>query len=92
MIPRRRPIPKTRSYPLVSQHYETILDGAVRIYPDGREVCTNSKAGWIEYHRRVKLMWERQQRRCCDCGGALALRNATFEHQRRRGIGSGLAG
>ena len=36
---RRRPIPKTRSFPEVSQHFELILDGAVRRYFDGREVC-----------------------------------------------------
>jgi len=80
---RRRPIPKTRSYPEASLRYRTVLNGAVRVYPDGREVCTNSKAGWIEYNRRVKLMWERQGRRCCDCGKALALGNATFEHRGR---------
>jgi len=85
---RRRPIPKSRSYPEASLRYETILDGAVRVYPGGREVCRDSKAGWLEYKRRVKLMWERQGRRCCLCGRPLALWNATFEHQRRRGIGA----
>ena len=83
---RRRPSPKFKLHPAVSQHYELILDGAVRLYRDGREVCENSKAGWIEYKRRVKVMWERQGRRCCLCGRPLALGNATFEHQRRRGM------
>ena len=85
---RRRPIPKFRTHPEFSQHYETILDGAVRVYWDGREVCQNSKAGWIEYHRRVKVMWQRQDRRCCLCNRPLSLANATFEHQRRRGMGA----
>lgn len=85
---RRRPIPRSRSYPEESLRYTTILNGAVRVYPDGREVCQNSKAGWMEYHRRVKTMWQRQGRRCCDCGKPLALQNATFEHQRRRGMGA----
>jgi hypothetical protein len=85
---RRRPIPKFHEHPEFSQHYETILDGAVRVYRDGREVCQNSKAGWLEYKRRVKVMVERQNRRCCLCNRPLALGNATFEHQRRRGMGA----
>ena len=85
---RRRPIPKFKLHPAVSQHYEVILDGAVRRYSDGREVCENSKAGWIEYKRRVKVMLQRQGGRCCLCNRPLALGNATFEHQRRRGMGS----
>lgn len=85
---RRRPIPRFRDYPERSLRYDSILDGAVRVYPDGREVCQDSKAGWVEYNRRVKVMWERQDRRCCLCGKPLALRNATFEHQRRRGMGA----
>lgn len=85
---RRRPIPHSRPKPESSLRYRTILDGAVLVYPDGREVCQDSKAGWLEYKRRVKLMWERQNRRCCLCGKPLALGNATFEHQRRRGMGA----
>ena len=85
---RRRPIPKFRAHPEVSQHFDLILDGAVRQYRDGREVCVNSKAGWIEYKRRVKVMVQRQNFRCCLCNRPLALANATFEHQRRRGMGS----
>lgn len=85
---RRRPIPKFRTHPEVSQHFDLILDGAVRRYRDGREVCVNSKAGWIEYKRRVKVMVQRQNFRCCLCNRPLALTNATFEQQRRRGMGS----
>lgn len=36
-----------------------VLDGAVRVYRDGREVCQKSKAGDTEYLRRVKVMWQR---------------------------------
>lgn len=85
---RRRPIPRTRSYPEFSQHYETILNGAVRRYRDGREVCQDSAAGWREYTRRVGAMVQRQNFHCCLCRKALALTNATFEHQRRRGMGA----
>jgi hypothetical protein len=86
---RRRPIPRSRDYPTESLRYETIMDGAVRVYPEGREVCdTKTRFGNEEYRRRVKLMWERQGRRCCDCGRPMALLNATFEHQRRRGMGA----
>lgn len=85
---RRRPIPCTRDYPAESLRYSTILDGAVRVYPDGREVCQDNAAGWREYRRRVKVMWLRQGGRCCDCGKPLSLGNATFEHQRRRGMGA----
>jgi hypothetical protein len=85
---RRRPIPRTRSYPAVSQHFELILDGAVRRYRDGREVCVDSPAGWKEYKRRVEAMLLRQGGRCCLCNRRLALSQATFEHQRRRGMGA----
>ena len=85
---RRRPILKSRPKPENSLRYTTILDGAVLVYPDGREVCVDSKAGWLEYKRRVKVMLQRQGGRCCLCKRALALGNATFEHQRRRGMGA----
>jgi hypothetical protein len=83
---RRRPIPRFKLHPPVSQHYELILDGAVRRYRDGREVCQDTPAGHREYTRRVQGMVERQRFRCCLCNRRLALANATFEHQRRRGM------
>lgn len=85
---RRRPIPRFSPRHEHSLRFDTILDGAVIVYPDGREVCVNSKAGSIEYRRRVKLMLQRQGGRCCLCNRPLALANATFEHQRRRGMGA----
>src|SRR3984885_1455172 len=88
LLIRRRPIPRSRDYPTDSLRYTSILNGAVRVYPDGREVCQDSPAGWREYKRRVEAMLLRQQGRCCLCGKRLALREATFEHQRRRGMGA----
>ncbi len=85
---RRRPILKNRPRPEHSLRYSTILDGAVLVYPDGREVCQDSPAGWREYKRRVSVMVQRQNHRCCLCNKPLALGNATFEHQRRRGMGA----
>jgi hypothetical protein len=85
---RRRPIPRSRDYPEHSLRYTAILNGAVRLYPDGREVCQDSPAGWQEYKRRVKEMLQRQNHRCSLCNRPLALGNATFEHQRRRGMGA----
>ena len=90
---RRRPIPRS-SYSYrpeakpESLRYQMILNGAVRVYPDGREVCQDSPAGWKEYKRRVEAMLLRQGGRCCLCGKRLALSQATFEHQRRRGMGA----
>jgi hypothetical protein len=77
MISRRRPIPRTRDYPAESLRYETVMDGAVRVYFDGREVCQDNAAGWREYKRRVSVMVQRQGRRCCLCNRPLALGNAT---------------
>lgn len=63
---------------------------AVIVYRDGREVCNRlTAAGRAEYHRRIALMWERQQRTCCLCYGRLAFAEATFEHELGRGHGGG---
>jgi hypothetical protein len=88
---RRRPIPRSNYHwspkpKGPSLRYELILNGAVRRYPDGREVCQDSPAGWKEYKRRVEAMLERQNWRCGLCGKRLRLSDATFEHQRRRGL------
>jgi len=91
---RRRPIPK-RLYPWLaaakgpSLRYELICNGAVRQYPDGREVCEDSFAGRREYLRRLSTMLTRQGNRCCLCCRRIhALHDATFEHHRWRGMGS----
>lgn len=85
---RRRPIPRARFYPSESLRYELILGGAVRRYPDGREVCQENSAGYREYTARIKKMLERQNHKCCLCGKRVSRHDATFEHQRRRGMGS----
>lgn len=85
---RRRPIPRSRSYPDSSLRYSTILNGAVRVYPDGREVCQENYEGRREYSRRVKDMALRQRGLCCLCGEKMHPNDATFEHQRRRGMGA----
>jgi hypothetical protein len=84
---RRRPIPRFSPKPEHSLRYELIQPGVIR-YPDGREVCLDTREGWREYKRRVEIMWRRQNFRCCLCGKRLALQDATFEHQRRRGMGA----
>src|SRR5579863_2920519 len=83
---RRRPIPRTRLYPEHSMRYTVVLNGAVRVYPDGREVCQDNPQGWREYKHRVEIMVARQNHRCCLCNRRLSAANATFEHQRRRGM------
>lgn len=78
-------MPKVHVKPEQSLRYELIQPGVIR-YPDGREVCLDTAEGWREYRKRVEFMWRRQDRRCCLCGKRLALQDATFEHQRRRGM------
>src|SRR5215469_8292418 len=90
---RRRPIARSsyrwlpRPKPANILRYEIILDGAVRKYPDGREVCQDSLLGRREYLRRLEIMLYRQNHRCCLCGERLRRDDATFDHQRRRGMG-----
>jgi hypothetical protein len=88
-VMRWRPIPLIHPKPENSLRYQTILNGALRVYPSGREVCTDTPQGYRLYRQRVEIMLIRQNHRCCLCGNPLALRNATFEHMaRRRGMGS----
>lgn len=90
---RRRPIPKSNyawspSPKGPSLRFELILNGAVRRYPDGREVCQDNPQGRREYSRRVEKMVRRQNFICCLCPDRLYFADATFEHQRRRGMGA----
>ena len=91
---RRRPIQRSgyrwlaKAKPEFSQHYDTILEGAVRRYQDGREVCQDNRQGWAEYKRRIEQMLGKQNFRCGLCGKRLNLADATFDHSRRRGMGS----
>jgi hypothetical protein len=69
-----------------SLRYDLILDGAVRRYHDGREVCTDTAKGRIEYHRRIAVMAMRQHN-VCGLGPHL-LKHPTFEHSVGRGMGA----
>jgi hypothetical protein len=91
---RRRPIPRSdyRWAPKPRDpnvlRFALILDGAVRLYPDGREVCQDNALGRRTYTNRVQEMVQRQEFRCSLCGCRLSKAGATFEHQRRRGMGA----
>ena len=68
----------------------------IRILKDGREILNLlTKEGRDEYMRRLREMWERQNRRCClegyikNCPGKLRLADAVFEHQDGRGYDAG---
>jgi hypothetical protein len=69
---------------------------AVRVYPDGREVCNlKTKAGRDEYSRRKRVMWDRQggicslriTPRCRALKGKVKFLACTFEHDEGRGSG-----
>jgi hypothetical protein len=90
---RKRPIPRSAYHwkPEAKQsslRYETILDGGAIRFPDGREVCQPNALGRRIYAKRVEEMVERQNFRCSLCNERLWLAGATFEHQRRRGMGA----
>jgi hypothetical protein len=73
-----------------SLRYDLICNGAVLKYKsDGREVCQDSPDGYREYNRRLEVMLSRQHYICCLCPGRIrSIHDATFEHQRRRGMGA----
>lgn len=88
---RRRPIPRSAYHwqpkpKLPSLRYEIILNGAAIRYLDGREVCQPNALGDRLYTKRVRDMVQRQNYRCCLCSELLNAADATFEHQRRRGM------
>jgi len=75
-----------------SQHYTLILDGAVRKYHDGREICCDNQKGRAEYHRRIAEMAVRQRGICSLSIGPKGtpthgLVNPTFEHTKPRRMG-----
>jgi len=80
----------------MSLRYELICDGAVRRYPDGREVCRSTAKGRVEYKRRTLEMARRQQAVCGICHDPLRLMldgnwnaasQVTFHHADGRGMG-----
>ena len=72
-----------------SLRYELICDGAVRKYPDGREVCCDTAKGCKEYQRRTGDMAENQKWLCILCGELMHPYHVTFEHLAGRGMGAG---
>jgi hypothetical protein len=50
------------------------------------EQVFNLPAGWREYKRRIEIMVQRQRFKCCLCKNRISVADATFEHQRRRGL------
>jgi hypothetical protein len=61
-----------------------------KVCSDGREICNLLVTpGRDEYMLRIRKMWLRQEKKCCLCGGRLALQQATFEHQDGRGMNGG---
>jgi len=69
--------------------YELILNGAVRRYPDRREVCEDNAKGKREYRSRTLDMRRRQHDLCGLCWRWMAEEETTFEHDRPRGAGGG---
>jgi hypothetical protein len=95
-----RPIPrgdyryKRKPKPEKSLRYDTILNGAVRVYKsDQREVCQENYQGRAEYRKRVEAMIERQDGVCALqisplCPKRITPSTATFGHDRPRGNGA----
>ena len=77
---------KTRIAP-VGKHW---LNKPAVVIRGEREICNPATdAGCAEYKYRTMLMWIRQDGWCCFheydfCSGRLKLRDATFEHERKR--------
>ena len=68
----------------------------IAIFAGGREVCNLlTKKGRDEYHWRIRVMWERQKRKCglqisTQCkerAGSLRIDEAQFDHSCGRGMG-----
>lgn len=61
---------------------------AVKVMPDGREICSGTEAGRREYERRKIQMWELDDHLCCVCDREITdVRLLTFEHWDGRGMG-----
>ena len=69
--------------------YFTPPKEAVKVFPDGREVCSNTIAGSREYQLRLTEMYERQGQMCAIHAGWITREEATFDHQAGRGSGGG---
>lgn len=63
-----------------------VIDERFKRYPDGREVCLDTKKGEAEYKRRTMEMYDRQDGMCGR--GYHGIIVATFDHLDGRGMGS----
>jgi hypothetical protein len=66
-----------------SLRYKLILGGAVREYPDGRQVCCDTPKGKAIYQSRIEHMRLRQHNICAR--GNHPIVDPTFDHERSRG-------
>lgn len=67
--------------------YVILYDGAVKKFPDGREVCLKTAGGKREYRDRTLAMRLRQHYACSFCGMAMLEEDTTFDHDIPRGFG-----
>jgi len=68
--------------------YFTPPKEAVKVFPDGREICDRSTVGGRrEYDNRKEDMWLRQNECCAICKRWLPLGEAQFDHEHSRGGG-----
>lgn len=66
-----------------------IVTPSLIIHADGREICRPTAAGRALYYERKRVAWEAQGRCCGICLQPMLLREATVDHIRPRGMGSG---
>lgn len=64
-------------------------DGSAQIFPDKREICTDTPQGRALYTSRIEQMVKRQNYRCCIGGEPMTVDKADFEHETGRGMGGG---
>lgn len=58
-------------------------------FPDGREVCTKTRLGKLEYDARRVAMWIRQGGKDAITGEWVDVNVAQFDHEAGRGHGGG---
>jgi len=78
-------IPAKREQPRVKKEIVPKREiPAVQVFPDGREVCSDTHAGEREYKRRLAIMVDRQKNVCPMYGHVLLF--PTFDHEDGRGM------
>lgn len=64
-------------------------EDAFRTLSDGRQICSDTRAGRIEYAHRRWVAWKAQKFRCALCHRPLRFEEATSDHIRPRKMGAG---